>query len=106
MLSRLRSSSVCRRAAFSSIATDSGSSTGSKFNFPRVKELGFETQWRNMNEAERDKVEKEHLELGKMDWHKLTFDQMRARKTFLVQFRNFTWSVYDCLWSTRTERRQ
>lgn len=31
-----------------------------------------------MSEAERDKVEKEYLDVGKKDWHQLTFDQMRA----------------------------
>lgn len=56
--------------------------------FPNVKETGFEAQWRKLTEAERDVVEKEYQELGKSDWKKLTFEQMRARKQSLVLVSN------------------
>ncbi len=48
------------------------------FNFPKIKETGFESQWRKLSEAEKDQVEKEYMEIGKKNWHELTFDQMRA----------------------------
>lgn len=68
-----------------STATSAVGSAASRFKaFPNVKETGFESQWRQLSEAERDVVEKEYQEIGKGDWHKLTFDQMRACKNPLM----------------------
>lgn len=61
--------------AFSSVTNEASSG---KFGFPRIKETSFETQWRNLTEAQRDQLEKEYADVGKMDWRKLTFEQMRA----------------------------
>lgn len=67
---------ITRRSLTSSVSNSSSTT----FNFPKIKETGFESQWRKLPEAERDEVEKDYVELGKKDWRQLTFDQMRARK--------------------------
>jgi hypothetical protein len=65
-------------STYSTTASTIGSAAARFKAFPNVKETGFESQWRQLSEAERDVVEKEYQEIGKGDWHKLTFDQMRA----------------------------
>ena len=92
---------MTRRSLLSSSVSKSSSAT---FNFPKIKETGFESQWRKLSEAERDDVEKDYIELGKKDWRQLTFDQMRARKKICLLFINAGFSVHNCLWLARSKR--
>lgn len=66
-------------AARRSFASGPTSTPASTFSFPNIRETGFELEWRKLNEQEKDRVEKEYMEMGKKDWHSLSFDQMRAR---------------------------